>query len=198
MGTTPQPSKCLSTTLAFQMTSSKIPTPINSAGTPNMAINPPWFPHSPPTKNQSSTSGWTLGHLVFQQTLPSLTRTSNSNANPLQAPPCFRCMRWNQTSGLKMNSRGTEAQTGTATTGKMAGVLSPPVQPQPASTVRNPLQGSSLALQPASNRGSTHPPMIRQITSLSDEANTAITRAQVPSRQSSILQKQQLKQTNHL
>ena len=197
-GTTPQPSKCLSMTLAFQMPSSKTPTPTNSVGTPNMVIKPHWSPHSPLTRNQSSISEWTLVRLVFHQTPPSSTRTSNFSANPTRAPPSCRCMKWNQTSGLKMNSRGTEAQMGMVTIGKMGVVLSPRVPLQPPSTLRKPLQGLSLALLPASNRGLTPPRMILPITSLSDAVNTGITRAQAPSPQSSILRKQQWKQTNHL
>ena len=197
-GTIPQPSKCLSMTLAFQTPSSKTHTPINSVGTQNTAIKPHWFPHLPPIRNPLSISEWTLARSVFQQTPPSLMPMSNSNANLPQALPCFRCMKWNQTSGLKMNSLGTEAQTGTATTGKMAAVPSPQVQPQPASTPRKPPPGSSLDSLPAFNRGSTLPRTTPLITSLSHEGNTATTPAQVPSRPPSTPRKLQKKQTNHL
>ena len=197
-GTTPQQSKCLSMTLAFQTPSSKMPTPTNSVGTRSTAIKPRWFPHSPPTRNQSSISEWTLVRLVFLQTPPSLMPTSSSNANPTQARSCFQCMKWNQTFGLRMNSHGTEAQTGMVTIGKMAAVPSPQVQLQQASTVHKPPQGSSLDSPPAFNRGSTPPPTTPPITSSSHEVNMVTTPAQVPSRPYSTPRKLQWMLTNHL
>ena len=185
-------------TLAFPMLSSKMPTPTNSAGTQSMVIKPHWFPHSLLTKNQSFISGWTLARLVFQQTPPSLMQMSNSNANQTQARPCFQCMKWNQTSGLRMNSHGIEAQTGMATIGKMAAVPSPQVQLQQASTVHKPPQGSSLDSLPASNRGLTPLLTSPPITSLSHEVNMATTPAPAPSRRFSIPRKLQWMLTNHL